>query len=112
MVRKGRGRRPDRGAGTAADERRLHAHRQRPSVAIAKGFRATGAQPQEALRLLLPCLDWSARRDHLAGELADLLRQHLVVQGWVRRGAGRDVAVTLVGQKQFVPLLANSGLPR
>jgi DNA-binding transcriptional ArsR family regulator len=44
-------------------------------------------------------------RDHLAGELADRLYLHLVAQGWVRRGAGRDVAVTPLGQRALLPLL-------
>ena len=32
-------------------------------------------------RFANPCLDWSERRDHLAGELADRLYPHLVTQG-------------------------------
>ena len=68
------------------------------------GFEAP--EPGKKRRYAYPCLDWSERRDHLAGELADRLYLHLVAQGWVRRGTGRDVAVTPVGQRALLPLLA------
>ena len=61
--------------------------------------------PGKKKRYAYPCLDWSERRDHLAGELADQLYLHMVAQGWVRRGAGRDVALTALGQRELVPLL-------
>ena len=63
-------------------------------------------EPNSKWRCACPLLDWSEQRDHLAGELADRLYLHLVAQGWVRRGAGRDVAVTPVGQQALLPLLA------
>ena len=59
-------------------------------------------------RYAYPCLDWSERRDHLAGELADRLYQHLVAQGWVRRGAGRDVVITPQGQHALTSLLGTN----
>jgi hypothetical protein len=62
-------------------------------------------EPGRKRRYAYPCLDWSERRDHLAGELADRLYLHLVAQGWVRRGTGRDVVVTPVGQRDLAPLL-------
>lgn len=34
------------------------------------------------------CLDWSERRDHLAGKLASALLGHFVAQGWLRRAIG------------------------
>lgn len=34
------------------------------------------------------CLDWSERRDHLAGRLGAALLTHFTAQGWLRRGAG------------------------
>ncbi|MEO8250469.1 MAG: helix-turn-helix transcriptional regulator [Burkholderiales bacterium] len=40
----------------------------------------TGARP-----LAYPCLDWSERRDHLAGKLASALLDHFVAKGWLRR---------------------------
>jgi len=65
--------------------------------------------PGKQRRYAYPCLDWSERRDHLAGELADRLYLHLVAQGWVRRGTGRDVAITPLGQRVLLPLLAPPG---
>jgi hypothetical protein len=50
-------------------------------------------------------MDWSERRDHLAGQLADELFQHLCAQGWLRRGAGRSVALTPAGQRALLPQL-------
>ncbi|HJV59734.1 MAG TPA: helix-turn-helix transcriptional regulator [Albitalea sp.] len=38
-----------------------------------------------ARRFAYPCLDWSERRDHLAGGLAVALLEHSVAQGWLRR---------------------------
>lgn len=67
------------------------------------GFEAP--EPGKKRRYAYPCLDWSERRDHLAGELADRLYLHLVAQGWVRRGTGRDVVVTPLGQRELTQLL-------
>jgi hypothetical protein len=72
------------------------------------GFEAP--EPSSRRRFAYPCLDWSERRDHLAGQLADQLYLHLVAQGWVRRGAGRGVAaMTPLGQRELVPLLGCEG---
>ena len=44
---------------------------------------------------------------HLAGRPGIQLFNGLMAgQGWVRRGAGRDVAVTPPGQRALLPLLA------
>ncbi len=37
------------------------------------------------------CLDWSERRDHLAGALAAALLRHCIAQGWLRRSPGERV---------------------
>lgn len=58
-------------------------------------------EPSRRRRFAYPCLDWSERRDHLAGQLVDQLYLHLVAQGWVRR----DVAVTPLGHKVLMQLL-------
>jgi DNA-binding transcriptional ArsR family regulator len=71
------------------------------------GFEAPA--PSTRRRFAYPCLDWSERRDHLAGQLADQLYLHLVAQGWLRRGAGRDVAVTPLGHQSLIPLLGREG---
>lgn len=67
-----------------------------------------GLQPQPPSarrRYAYPCLDWSERRDHLAGQLADEMYQHFCTQGWLRRDVGRAVALTPVGQRVLLPQL-------
>jgi DNA-binding transcriptional ArsR family regulator len=56
-------------------------------------------------RYAYACMDWSERRDHLAGQLADELFAHCVAQGWMRRGDGRAVELTPVGRRQLLPRL-------
>jgi DNA-binding transcriptional ArsR family regulator len=36
-------------------------------------------------KLAYPCLDWSERRDHLAGTLGSQLLEHFLAQGWLMR---------------------------
>lgn len=64
--------------------------------------KAIGGRRRYAYR----CLDWSERRDHLAGQLADELYQHFVQQGWLRRGRGRTVELTVSGRQLLLPHLA------
>lgn len=66
--------------------------------------------PSGRRRYAYPCLDWSERRDHLAGQLADELYAHFTRMGWVRRGEGRAVEITLRGQQELVPRLAGPAL--
>ena len=69
---------------------------------------ALGLQPDPPSprgRYAYPCLDWSERRDHLAGQLADQIHQHFSVKGWVRRGSGREVALTAAGRRDLLPVL-------
>jgi DNA-binding transcriptional ArsR family regulator len=47
------------------------------------------------------CLDWSERRNHLAGGLGAALLDHVLEQGWAVRGAGRVVAFTPAGGAAF-----------
>jgi DNA-binding transcriptional ArsR family regulator len=56
-------------------------------------------------RFAYPCLDWSERRDHLAGQLADEIFQHLSARGWLRQGSGRALALTVPGQRELLPRL-------
>ncbi|HEY2929064.1 ArsR/SmtB family transcription factor [Piscinibacter sp.] len=44
--------------------------------------------PLAARRFARPCLDWSERRDHLAGGLAVALLDKGMAQGWLRRVEG------------------------
>jgi DNA-binding transcriptional ArsR family regulator len=90
------------------------------------GFELTGAGRVwlDAVGLVLPklhgsqrlaygCLDWSERRDHLAGTLGKALLEHFVQQGWLRkaaspasRGGRRALLLTPVGRRRLLPLLA------
>jgi DNA-binding transcriptional ArsR family regulator len=62
--------------------------------------------PNGRRRYAYPCLDWSERRDHLAGQLADAIFDHLIARGWLRRASGRALAVTAAGERELLPLLA------
>ena len=62
-------------------------------------------EPQRGRRFAYACLDWSERRDHLAGSLADAVLIHFVDRGWLRRNADRAVDVTPRGQTQLVSKL-------
>lgn len=52
-------------------------------------------------RLFAPrCLDWSERRDHIAGALGAALAARLVALGWIaRREGSRAVEVTAAGRR-------------
>jgi DNA-binding transcriptional ArsR family regulator len=64
-------------------------------VALAAGRRA----------LAKPCLDWSARRTHLAGALGAALLDLLYAKGWaVREKDGRAVHFTRCGEAHFLRL--------
>jgi DNA-binding transcriptional ArsR family regulator len=74
-----------------------------------------GLQPQPPStrrRYAYRCLDWSERRDHLAGQLADEIHGHFVARGWLRRDAGRAVQVTPAGQHELMPRLQLAAAPR
>ncbi len=71
------------------------------------------APPTARRRYAYPCLDWSERRDHLAGQLADQIHHHFADQGWLRRGEGREVALTPAGRRELLPVLeAAAGAPQ
>lgn len=53
------------------------------------------------------CLDWSARRSHLAGGLGAALFDRVLAEGWARREPdSRLVSFTREGEKRFDALLA------
>ena len=63
-------------------------------------------------RLAYGCLDWSERRDHMAGSLARQLFEHFVAQGWVRQrtkattsGGHRVLDITPTGKRRLLPAL-------
>jgi DNA-binding transcriptional ArsR family regulator len=70
------------------------------------GFDAASASAGAAHRIAYPCLDWSERRDHLAGKLASGLLDHFIAQGWLRRiGAERALELTPPGRQALTGLL-------
>ena len=56
-------------------------------------------------RFAYPCMDWSERRDHLAGALAKLLLSHYVAKEWLKVQAdSRALVLTPLGQLHLTPL--------
>ena len=64
------------------------------------------APPSRRRRFAYACMDWSERRDHLAGQLADQALEHFLAHKWLRRREGRVVEVTAAGRRQLLPHLA------
>lgn len=75
----------------------------------ALGFSAEGfdkAKASTTQRVAYRCLDWSERRDHIAGRLPKALLTHCLQKGWLLRYAGeRALEVTPLGRKQLAGLL-------
>ncbi len=70
------------------------------------GFDAAALRASPSHRIAYPCLDWSERRDHLAGKLASGLLKHFIERGWLRRiGSERALELTPPGQQALAPLL-------
>ena len=71
------------------------------------GFDAGALRAGASHRIAYPCLDWSERRDHLAGKLASGLLAHFIERGWLRRiGGERALELTPPGRLALAPLLA------
>lgn len=61
-------------------------------------------------RFAYPCLDWSERRDHLAGPLAKALLEHFIAKDWLRRTPGdRALQLTPAGTQLLMPHLQSQG---
>jgi DNA-binding transcriptional ArsR family regulator len=59
-----------------------------------------------ASRFAYPCMDWSERKDHLAGTLARALLEHYLTKNWLRSEPGaRALSLTTLGQRELMPLL-------
>ncbi len=60
--------------------------------------------PKKSRRpLCKPCLDWSARRSHLAGSLGTAFLEHFYQLRWAKRQEGtRIVEFTRAGEVQFL----------
>jgi DNA-binding transcriptional ArsR family regulator len=72
----------------------------------------TAAPPRAGQRFAYGCLDWSERRDHMAGGLARQLFDHFVARGWVRQrkkntssGGHRVLDITPSGKRELLPPL-------
>lgn len=71
------------------------------------GFAVDGMdKAPPSARVAYRCLDWSERRDHMAGKLPKALLAHCLQQGWLRRHEGeRALEVTPLGRKHLAGLL-------
>lgn len=64
-----------------------------------------GVKPPGSGRYAYRCLDWSERRDHLAGTLAKAMLDHYMRQGWVVAGeTSRALTLTREGRQWFAAL--------
>ena len=64
-----------------------------------------------AARFAYPCMDWSERKDHLAGTLAKVLLEHYLAKNWLRAEPdSRALHITALGQRELLPLLEASNL--
>ncbi|MES2126584.1 MAG: metalloregulator ArsR/SmtB family transcription factor [Pseudomonadota bacterium] len=62
--------------------------------------------PPARVRIAYACLDWSERRDHIAGKLPKYLLEHFLKQGWLRRFDGeRALELTPAGRQHLADLL-------
>ena len=64
--------------------------------------------PGTRRRFAYACMDWSERRDHLAGQLATALFQHFLARGWLRRNGARAVETTPLGARELLPRLGGA----
>ena len=72
----------------------------------------TPAPGRAGQRFAYGCLDWSERRDHMAGDLARQLFEHFVAEGWVLQrtktasgGGHRVLEITPTGRRHLLPKL-------
>ncbi|AUI60505.1 helix-turn-helix transcriptional regulator [Amycolatopsis sp. BJA-103] len=66
---------------------------------------ALGVEIAESRRpMLRDCLDWTVRRDHLAGRVPAALLSHGVSAGWLSREGNRAVKVLPAAEKPFAEL--------
>lgn len=82
-------------------------------VGVEAGVKAVvkAAAERRGPRFAYRCLDWSERRDHLAGEFAGALLAHFVSRDWLRRRSGeRALDLTPAGREALRPLLGQAGL--
>lgn len=62
--------------------------------------------PASGRRFAYACLDWSERRDHLAGSFAVAFLDHAIARGWLRRARdSRALSLTPSGAQALAPWL-------
>jgi DNA-binding transcriptional ArsR family regulator len=70
-----------------------------------------GSGKRKGSLLCRPCLDWSERRPHLAGQVGRALCRHCFAAGWIKHVDGsRAVAVTPKGQRNFREIFRIEGV--
>jgi DNA-binding transcriptional ArsR family regulator len=62
--------------------------------------------PKNSSRLAYPCMDWSERRDHLAGALSKALLEFYLQKNWLRgQRDSRALTLTPLGERELSTLL-------
>jgi hypothetical protein len=62
----------------------------------------TGALRKSGRLFARQCLDWSERRNHLAGVLGSALADHLLERGWIEHvRESRAVRITELGRREL-----------
>jgi DNA-binding transcriptional ArsR family regulator len=62
--------------------------------------------PKSTSRFAYPCMDWSERKDHLAGSLSKVLLDHYLAQLWlIKQPDSRALKLTPQGHSLLMPLL-------
>ena len=63
---------------------------------------------KSSARVACRCMDWSERKDHLAGTLAKALLTHHLQKDWLRSdAASRALQITPLGEQELLPLLVS-----
>lgn len=66
------------------------------------GINLEEAQKQKRI-FLKPCLDWSERRNHLAGSVGAMLLNKMINEDWIRKTKNsRAIIITGKGEKEFL----------
>ncbi|MGO4772383.1 ArsR/SmtB family transcription factor [Flavobacterium sp. W22_SRS_FK3] len=66
------------------------------------GINLEGAQKQKRI-FLKPCLDWSERRNHMAGSVGALLLNKMIKEDWLRKTTNsRVITITGKGEKELL----------
>lgn len=66
------------------------------------GINTEEAQKQKRI-FLKPCLDWSERRNHIAGSIGSLLLNKMINEDWLRRTKdSRAIIITGKGEKELL----------